>query len=256
MAIYVRELMVTADNSETPSKVKSLRLTEEMLADGEIEVVGRLVDASNATLFAKLKYEENEYPIVYKPIAGERPLWDFPNGNLASREVAAYEFSKILGFQFVPITVLRDGPFGPGAVQEWIEVDESVDVIATAQTNDIRLRQMALFDILINNTDRKFGHLLIDNEGALFGCDHGVTFHAQPKLRTVLWQFAGAPLLDEERELLNSLLDEFALRTHRLTQFISEVEVSALKGRIEKLLNEGVFPYPSDEWPAVPWPPY
>lgn len=248
--------MVTADNSEIPSKVKSLRLTEEMLADGEIEVVGRLVDASNATLFAKLKYQDREYPIVYKPIAGERPLWDFPDGNLASREVAAYEFSKILGFQFVPITVLRDGPFGPGAVQEWIEVDESVDVIATAQTNDIRLRQMALFDILINNTDRKFGHLLIDNEGAIFGCDHGVTFHAQPKLRTVLWQFAGALLLDEEQRLLNSLLDEFSLRTNRLTELISEVEVSALKRRIEKLLNEGVFPYPSDEWPAVPWPPY
>ena len=248
--------MVTADNSETPAKVKSLRLSEEMLAGGEIEVVGRLVDASNATLFAKLKYQDREYPIVYKPIAGERPLWDFPDGNLASREVAAYEFSKILGFQFVPITVLRDGPFGPGAVQEWIEVDESVDVIATAQTNDIRLRQMALFDILINNTDRKFGHLLIDNEGALFGCDHGVTFHAQPKLRTVLWQFAGALLLDEEQGLLNSLLDEFALRTHRLTELISEVEISALKRRIEKLLNEGVFPYPSDEWPAVPWPPY
>ena len=248
--------MVTADNSETPARVKSLRLTEEMLAGGEIEVVGRLVDASNATLFAKLKYEDHEYPIVYKPIAGERPLWDFPDGNLASREVAAYEFSKILGFQFVPITVLRDGPFGPGAVQEWIEVDESVDVIATAQTNDIRLRQMALFDILINNTDRKFGHLLIDNEGALFGCDHGVTFHAQPKLRTVLWQFAGALLLDEEQGLLNSLLDEFALRTRRLTELISEVEISALKRRIEKLLNEGIFPYPSDEWPAVPWPPY
>lgn len=248
--------MVTADNSETPATVKSLRLNEEMLVSGEIEVVGRLVDASNATLFAKLKYEDREYPIVYKPIAGERPLWDFPDGNLASREVAAYEFSKILGFQFVPITVLRDGPFGPGAVQEWIEVDESVDVIATAQTNDIRLRQMALFDILINNTDRKFGHLLIDNEGALFGCDHGVTFHAQPKLRTVLWQFAGALLLDEERELLQSLLDEFALRTNRLTELISEVEISALERRIEKLLNEGVFPYPSDEWPAVPWPPY
>jgi uncharacterized repeat protein (TIGR03843 family) len=248
--------MVTADNSETSAKVNSLRLTEEMLTSGEIELVGRLVDASNATLFAKLKFENHEYPIVYKPIAGERPLWDFPDGNLASREVAAYEFSKILGFQFVPITVLRDGPFGPGAVQEWIEVDESVDVIATAQTNDIRLRHMALFDILINNTDRKFGHLLIDNEGAIFGCDHGVTFHAQPKLRTVLWQFAGAPLLDKERELLNSFLDEFSLRTHRLTELISEVEISALKRRIEKLLNEAVFPYPSDEWPAVPWPPY
>ncbi len=231
-------------------------LTESDLLNGELEVVGRLVDASNATLFGKIKVSEDERPVVYKPIAGERPLWDFPDGNLASREVAAYIFSRELHFNLVPTTVMRDGPFGPGAVQEWIQIDESVDVIAKAQKNEDSLRKMALFDVLINNTDRKFGHLLFNSSGKLFGCDHGVTFHAQPKLRTVLWQFAGAPLTQNEIELLTATITNFTAIENQLRDLITAVELTALKQRIESLLSEGFFPYPNEEWPAVPWPPF
>lgn len=248
--------MVTEDRVEHLSGGELIQLTEAMLESGEIEVVGRLVDASNATLFAKLKFEEIEFPIVYKPIAGERPLWDFPIGTLAYREVAAYRLSCVLGLNLVPITVLRDGPFGIGAVQKWVEVDESFDVIAYAQSGDLKLRNMAFFDVLVNNTDRKFGHLLINTNRELFGCDHGVTFHTEPKLRTVIWQFAGMPLNEGERELLQSLLVEFASRTEGLTGLISDEELTALFNRTEAFLEHGVFPYPSEEWPPVPWPPF
>lgn len=231
-------------------------LKESDLLNGELEVVGRLVDASNATLFGKIKISEYEHPVVYKPIAGERPLWDFPDGNLASREVAAYILSRELAFNLVPTTVMRDGPFGLGAVQEWIEIDESVDVIAQAQKNEDSLRKMALFDVLINNTDRKFGHLLFDSSGKLFGCDHGVTFHSQPKLRTVLWQFAGASLTEKEIELLTLSITNFAAINNHLRDLITGAELTALKERIESLLSEGFFPYPNEEWPAVPWPPF
>lgn len=231
-------------------------LTESDLLNGELEVVGRLVDASNATLYGKIKVSEDERPVVYKPIAGERPLWDFPDGNLASREVAAYILSRELHLNLVPITVLRDGPFGPGAVQEWIEIDESLDVIAQAQKSEDSLRKMALFDVLINNTDRKFGHLLFNSSGRLFGCDHGVTFHAQPKLRTVLWQFAGAPLTQKEIELLTATITNFTSIENLLRDLITESELIALKERIESLLSAGFFPYPNEEWPAVPWPPF
>jgi uncharacterized repeat protein (TIGR03843 family) len=177
-------------------------------------------------------------------------------GTLAFREVAAYRFSRIVGLELVPITVLRDGPFGVGAVQQWIEVDEGIDVIAMAQSDDLRLRKMALLDALINNTDRKFGHILIDASGALFGCDHGVTFHTEPKLRTVIWQFAGTPFDTSERELLEKLQQDFSVVTKALESLLSEEELSALLRRTHGLLEKGVFPYPSEEWPAVPWPPY
>jgi hypothetical protein len=239
--------MAIADNFE---------LSESVFERGEIEVLGRLVDASNATLFGKLFFSGQEIPIVYKPIAGERPLWDFKVGTLAFREVAAYRFSRIVGLELVPITVLRDGPFGVGAVQQWIEVDEGIDLIAMAQSDDLRLRKMALLDALINNTDRKFGHILIDASGALFGCDHGVTFHREPKLRTVIWQFAGTPFDKGERELLEKLQQDFSVVTKALESLLSEDELSALLQRTHGLLKKGVFPYPSEEWPAVPWPPY
>ncbi len=256
MGICVRELMAIEDKSETSESHPTRLLSEAELSTGDLEVVGRLVDASNATLFGKIKIGEAEQPIVYKPIAGERPLWDFPSGNLASREVAAYIVSRELGFDLVPTTVMRNGPFGEGAVQQWIEVDESLDLIAISQTTGEDLRGMALFDVIVNNTDRKFGHILVDNEGQIFGCDHGVTFHVQPKLRTVLWQFAGDALSRDEVLMLEGALIGFETLKNHLSHLISEEELVALRGRLSLLLEEGVFPYPSEEWPAVPWPPF
>ena len=161
---------------------------EEVLLRGEMVVTGRLIDASNATLLAECSLGNEKVRCIYKPIAGERPLWDFPDGNLAQREYAAYLISKHANFNLVPFTILRDGPFGFGMVQQWIDIDQSVDLATFFSTNDLQLRKMCLFDAIINNTDRKIGHLLPQSDGKLFGCDHGVTFHHEYKLRTVLWQ--------------------------------------------------------------------
>jgi uncharacterized repeat protein (TIGR03843 family) len=217
----------------------------------EMVIQGRLVAASNATLLALI---DEDIHVIYKPIVGERPLWDFPTGDLASREVAAYIFSEEAGFHLVPFTVMRDGPFGKGAVQLWIDVPESLDMVNFAQQDDATLRAMALFDAIVNNTDRKFGHILVTQEGTVFGCDHGVTFHSEDKLRTVLWQWAGKELTANEisilkRALLN--LDNWGLGT-----YITETEISALKVRLEVLIAQGRFPFPSQDWPAVPWPPF
>ena len=176
-----------------------------LISTGEITVVGRLVDASNATLFAHIKDCDPNLEIIYKPVAGERPLWDFPDGNLASREYSAFLLSEMAGFNLVPFTILRDGPFGHGMVQEWIDIDETVDVVEYGQSDNDQLRKLALFDAVINNADRKFGHLLLDNQGVLKGCDHGISFHAEDKLRTVIWQFSSMPFNADERNLLNKV---------------------------------------------------
>ena len=160
------------------------------LSQGEIEVTGRLVDASNATLFAQCTLNESSMAVIYKPVAGERPLWDFTDGNLAQREYAAYVISEMGEFHVVPPTVLREGPFGVGMVQQWIDIDESIDLAQFYRTDNPELRKMALFDAVINNTDRKIGHLLPINSDRVLGCDHGVTFHEEDKLRTVLWQWS------------------------------------------------------------------
>lgn len=230
--------------------------TPEQLQQGELIVEGRLIDASNATLYGKVILAAGmEAAVVYKPIAGEKPLWDFPSGSLAGREICAYEVSKAAEFDLVPVTVFREGPFGPGAVQEWIDVPVSCDVIEIAQQERDDIRSMALFDAVINNTDRKFGHILFDASGRLFGCDHGVTFHQEDKLRTVLWQFAGSELSEKEKQALQRI-EEWILsdRSHVLRTHLSDDEITALLNRIKRLLEEG-FPYPSQDWPAVPWPP-
>lgn len=230
--------------------------TPEQLQQGELIVEGRLIDASNATLYGKVILAAGmEVAVVYKPIAGEKPLWDFPSGSLAGREICAYEVSKAAEFDLVPVTVFREGPFGPGAVQEWIDVPVSCDVIEIAQQERDDIRSMALFDAVINNTDRKFGHILFDASGRLFGCDHGVTFHQEDKLRTVLWQFAGNEISEKEKQALQRI-KEWILsnRSHVLRTHLSDDEITALLNRIKRLLEEG-FPYPSQDWPAVPWPP-
>jgi len=219
-----------------------------------MRVVGRLVDASNATLLCEIGAEESPLSVIYKPIAGERSLWDFPDGELAKREVAAYILSDLLGYGIVPETIFRDGPFGMGSVQQWIEVDEEIDVVALAQSADPQIRAMAVFDVLINNTDRKFGHILPTASGKIFGCDHGVAFHHEDKLRTVLWQFAGESLSEKERDDLAQLPSK--IEDSKLSNYLSEEDLSALIMRIDRTLKANSFPFPSEDWPAVPWPPF
>ena len=206
--------------------VSSLTPSSGIITAGELVVEGRFVDASNATLFAKCTLGDDEIAVIYKPVAGERPLWDFPDGKLADRELAAYLLSEALGLHLVPFTILRDGPFGIGMVQEWIEIAEEIDVVNLAQSGHPRIREMALFDAIINNTDRKYGHILTKSDGSIFGCDHGVTFHQDPKLRTVLWQFAGESFLTSEITLLQQALESGVDVTSGL---ITEVEAAAFK---------------------------
>ena len=231
-------------------------LSREELLAGELVVEGRLVDASNATLFGKvLLDDQSRYSVVYKPIAGERALWDFADGNLASREVAAFLISQIGNFNCVPLTVMRDGPFGIGAVQQWIELDPDLDLIAIGQQSSPAIRNLALFDVVINNTDRKFGHILPISDSEILGCDHGLTFHQEFKLRTVIWHYAGEELDKSEIEKLKALKIQIGDESRAaLEELITADEIKALLERIDTLISEG-FPYPSEQWPAVPWPP-
>ncbi len=229
----------------------------ELLRLGTMEVEGRLVDASNTTLYCSLSRDGLTTACVYKPVRGERPLWDFPDGTLAAREAAAYVVSTALGWNVVPPTVLRDGPFGAGMVQLWIEGDESVDLGRLIRADRPALRRMAVFDAVVNNADRKGGHLIPMPDGHVYGVDHGVSFHQQDKLRTVLWTWAGQPLpddaVDELSELRASL--EGPLDT-ALSALLTRREVTAVRRRVDRLLTARCYPEPSGDWPAVPWPPF
>jgi uncharacterized repeat protein (TIGR03843 family) len=232
----------------------------DAMQSGELSVTGRLVDASNATLYGVIKSidgaESDEIRVIYKPVAGERPLWDFPDGNLANREYAAFLISEIAKWNLVPTTILREGPFGPGMVQQWIDIDETVDLALFYSQDKPLLRKLALFDAVINNTDRKIGHLLPTADGKLMGCDHGVTFHHEDKLRTVLWQWAGMALSDQEIIELRKLVEGILKGQVVFQELLTEIELQALFARIDRLISSGIFPEPSDEWPAVPWPPF
>ncbi|WP_245581282.1 SCO1664 family protein [Propionicicella superfundia] len=241
---------------------------------GELTVVGRLVTATNATFLVETGADG--LAAVYKPVAGEAPLWDFPTGTLGRREVAAYRLSAAAGFGVVPFTDLVTGPLGPGSVQCWVDATEDplVDVIRTDElrpgqfpivsgvddeeepvlvvhADDGRLRRLALFDVLANNADRKGGHVIPAGEVA-YGVDHGVCFHHEHKLRTVLWGWAGEPLTDEEAALVEAARQA---APDALGVLGSEVEVAATVSRAEALLTAGSFPHPSDLWPVIPWPP-
>jgi hypothetical protein len=230
---------------------------ELVLREGLLVITGRLVDASNATLLATAFLDGIEITCIYKPIAGERPLWDFPDGTLAHREYAAYLLSRESSLNVVPLTVMRDGPFGEGMVQMWVDIDKSIDLMEFFHTDNPELRKMALFDSIINNTDRKIGHLLPTEGGRVFGCDHGVTFHSEDKLRTVLWQWAGHEITQAERDLLSTLSSKIASSFgEELRRLITSEEFEALRFRLERLIKSGLFPNPSTEWPAVPWPPF
>ncbi len=227
----------------------------KILKEGVLKVTGRLVDASNATLYATASLSEQEMVCIYKPIAGERPLWDFSEGSLAHREYAAYLVSQTVGFDLVPLTVLRDGPYGEGMAQEWITIDDTIDLAVFFSSDHPSLRSMALFDAIVNNTDRKIGHLLPLSPHEVYGCDHGVTFHVDDKLRTVLWQWAQDPFTDEEFATLKkaqSLIDgELGAL---LSPLLTQEEIAATQLRVSRLISEGTFPLPNPDWPAVPWP--
>jgi hypothetical protein len=233
----------------------------ELLRCGRLEIEGRLVDASNATLYCLVSADGVEATCVYKPIAGERPLWDFPDGTLAYREVAAYALSAATGWAVVPPTVFRDGPFGPGMVQLWIDVDERVDLPVLARSDHRALRRMAVFDAIANNADRKGGHLLPTADGHVYGVDHGVCFAVEDKLRTLLWRWRGQPLPKEATEVLRRLRSDLSGERRggigeRLRELLAKREVDATLGRVKRLLATGVYPLPSDDWPAIPWPPF
>jgi uncharacterized repeat protein (TIGR03843 family) len=230
----------------------------ELLERGTLEVEGRLVDASNATLYCTISGGGAVVNCVYKPVAGERPLWDFPTGTLAGREVAAYAVSRAAGWNIVPPTVMRDGPFGPGMCQLWVDLDPGVDLVALSRRSDHQgLREMAVFDAVINNADRKIGHLLPVEDGHLYGCDHGVCFSEDYKLRTVLWQWRGKKLSPRSLEILRRLADDLAegWLGSELARHLTPSEVQATMYRVDKLLHRRVYPYPPEDWPAVPWPP-
>jgi uncharacterized repeat protein (TIGR03843 family) len=228
-----------------------------LLREGELSVEGRLVDASNATLYCTATLDDVTAAVVYKPVRGERPLWDFPDGTLAGREVSAYLVSQATGWDLVPPTVMRDGPFGPGMCQLWVDVDESVDLPALARSDHPHLRRMAVFDAVVNNADRKGGHLLPREDGRVQGVDHGICFSSHDKLRTLLWQWRGKPLTDEAVDVLSSLRAQLeGPLGDALHELLTVPEVRATMARVDRLLRTRRHPEPSDDWPAIPWPPF
>ena len=228
-----------------------------LLREGEIDLEGRLLDASNVTLVGAIRTATLAAECVYKPVAGERPLWDFPDGTLAGREISAFLISEATGWRVVPPTVLRDGPLGPGMVQLWVDGDDGVALAAFVRRDDPGLRRMAVFDAVVNNADRKGGHIIPMPGGHAYGVDHGICFSTDPKLRTLLWRWAGRLLPDDAVAVLERLADE--LRAHlgeQLHEHLTRREVRATQQRVAELLRTGRHPEPSGEWPALPWPPF
>ncbi len=241
----------------TPAREMGVDDALELLRAGELDVEGRLMDASNATLYCSVSVDGLAAACVYKPVAGERPLWDFPDGTLAGREVAAYEVSAASGWRIVPPTVHRDGPLGPGMVQLWVDTDEDVDIVALVRRSSSEpLRRIAVFDAVINNADRKGGHLLPTRSGHLYGVDHGVSFHTDPKLRTLLWQWAGDPLTDEAIDTLSEVRAQLeGGLAERLHAVLTPREVRRTIRRLDQLLVDRRHPAPSGHRPSIPWPP-
>ncbi|MFI7589136.1 SCO1664 family protein [Spongisporangium articulatum] len=276
--------------SEGPAPAPGQAELLELLAFGRLEVLGRITDASNATLYATVTLDGATVPCVYKPVAGERPLWDFPARTLARREVAAYRLSAAAGWDVVPPTVLRDGPSGPGSVQWWVGEPEEIpepgggliDIVepgrlpegwlrvldaegpagrpvVLAHADDPTLARMAVFDAVANNTDRKGGHVLRHAGGALYGVDHGLTFNLDDKLRTVLWGFRGRPLGDEELARLTRVETDLAGDTRLfddLCELLDADEVARTAERARRLVRRGRYPRQPGDWPAIPWPPF
>jgi len=262
---------------------------DEVCLRGELTVIGRIRSASNATFLCEAHLGERQAHCVYKPIAGEAPLWDFPDGTLAGRELGAYLISEALGWNIVPYTIIRDGPAGRGMLQLWVDqpgdevgdelqsgpdlidllpaghippgylpvlqaYDYAGDEVTLVHADDIRLRRMAVFDVLINNADRKGGHILSGVDGHVYGVDHGVSLHVEDKLRTVLWGWAGKPVDDDTLETVTRLRDQLrGLLGEQLCEHITGREVNALHARTVLLLDNPVMPTPDRRRP-IPWP--
>lgn len=254
-----------------------------LLRCGEFELEGRLVDASNTTLRGFLTLDGVTARCVYKPVRGERPLWDFPDGTLAGREVAAYLVSQATGWDLIPPTVLRDGPLGPGACQLWIDEPAETEPLvgfvparslparwfrvaaardddgapyALAHADDPRLARLAVLDAVINNADRKGGHVLVGPDDRIYGVDHGVCFHVDDKLRTVLWGWSRQDLPPDALEMLAGLTDGLTgALAENLADHLTLTEIGAAARRVAQLLATARFPEPPEEWPAIPWPP-
>jgi uncharacterized repeat protein (TIGR03843 family) len=226
------------------------------LAEGDLEVLGRIPWASNATLLARVRHRELEGLAVYKPVRGERPLWDFPLGTLYRREVAAYLVSEQLGWGLVPPTLVRAGPLGIGSLQLYVDADAEVTAFELLADGNAALPRIAAFDVVTNNADRKAGHCLVSSEDErVWAIDHGVCFHAEPKLRTVLWDLAGHPLQAAEVADLQALAAETAGGGlgERLAELLAAEEVAAVAERALALAGAGRLPAPGSGR-AYPWP--
>jgi uncharacterized repeat protein (TIGR03843 family) len=231
----------------------------QVLTRGKLEMEGLVPWSSNYTYIVSIKFGERELHGVYKPQCGERPLWDFETGSLCKREVAAYELSAFLNFPNVPVTILRDhAPQGLGMIQQFVEHKRRENFFTLRDRCRQEMQKIALFDALINNTDRKGGHVLLDNQGAVWAIDHGVTFHEDPKLRTVIWDFVDdpipEPLLRQLEKLRSALKGSDRIRA-TLDELLSRSEMRALLARVNELLRQRVFPSPPEDWPHIPWPP-
>jgi hypothetical protein len=229
----------------------------DLLRDGDVEIVGRMPWSSNATFLVRVFEGDDEMLAIYKPQRGERPLWDFPRGTLCHRELAAFEISEALGWAIVPDTTLRDAPHGMGMMQRFVEHDPEEHYFTLLEEHGDEFRRMAAFDVVINNTDRKGGHCLqaLDG-GAIFGIDHGVSFHTQWKLRTVIWEFGGEPIPPDVCADLHRLRDDVVVGAlhDELAMLLDRFEVDALRARIEHLLATGTLPEPDGDYYAYPWP--
>ncbi len=229
----------------------------DALSNGQIDIKGQFMLGSNYTFLVNIHHEGQEIPAVYKPQRGEQPLWDFPSESLASREVAAYTVSEALGFCFVPLTILRDGPLGVGALQQFIDYNPNYHYFSFKQEDLMRLRPVALFDLLVNNADRKGSHILVQKRTRkLFLIDHGLCFHSEDKLRTVLWDFAGesfSPDLIDALKLFRKALA--GSLSAQLSRYLLPEEIAALDARAATLLETCKFPDPPEDRRAYPYPP-
>ena len=248
------------------------------LLECPMEIQGRILSASNATMHCSL---DDDLAAVYKPRRGERPLWDFPTGTLTGREVASFEIDRALGFGLIPPTVWReDGPGGPGMCQLWVDEDDDarlVDVVAPdavptewipvlratdgignpvalVHADDERLQAMAVLDAILNNGDRKGGHVITDVDGNVWAVDHGVTLSVEPKLRTVLWGWAGTAIPTQLLTAVESLHGQLMDGAPEIERWLDRYEVDALIDRCASLIKNGTFPVPNEDWPAIPWP--
>jgi Phosphatidylinositol 3- and 4-kinase len=227
-----------------------------LLTEGELSVIGRVAWSSNATFLASVAVNGSDVLAVYKPRRGERPLWDFPDGTLYRRELAAYEVSEALGWAIVPTTVVRDGPLGPGAVQLFVDHDPDEHYFGLLEDHADRLRDFAVFDVIVNNADRKAGHCLLSRaDGQIVGIDHGLTFHAAWKLRTVIWDFASERIpVDAADDLCRLAEDIDGPLGTRLAELLSPMEIEALQQRIHALIRSGRLPEPDAGYHSMPWP--